>query len=472
MKNSNCSSTAYEFSDFEEFLSSFKNSTKSPELIYLTDSIFHLLLPHDPQTETRFRGNLGLWTIWFLRQWVFRVIRSKKLRIGVENTPPTVAFRYLDTPAHYESLAPIASQVPPDRQLVYGHIKENISDTQQAQPHGLNYALETLKPLVSLAILYKSLQTTREVRRILSRLSCNGKYPSTKGLSARLAEVIIRLKLEQSVLKIKSCPHMAVFLTYELIPESKAWVLWARKSGARVIHVMHGQRLPTYQITQATDLVLLSKADEEWFRERVSDDVRLWTIGHPRLETIHKSVGMPAKDQTNKGLKIAFFSQPSEADYSPELRRADWQILEGLRNRAEVRVRAHPRENSEALLKEMHDAGIDFVTISQSGLEEDLKWCDAVASSWSTVSMEAAACGRGVFWTCAAPENYLASAELRQHGIGVLIDRENAWEAYLNEWEQNREWPEAVRLANNNLQELGMVGDITIPWLERLGVAV
>ncbi|MGJ8642782.1 MAG: hypothetical protein ACSHX9_05200 [Luteolibacter sp.] len=274
------------------------------------------------------------------------------------------------------------------------------------------------------------------------------------------------------MLRQTPCPHAAVFLTYELIPESKAWVQWAREAGARIIHVMHGQRLPTYQVTQATDLVLLSKVDETWFRQRVSDAVKLWTIGHPRLETIHQAVGMPENEQAGKGLRIAFFSQPSEGDYSPEQRCSDWEILEGLRYRAEVRVRAHPRENSEALLKEMHDAGIDFVTISQSGLEEDLKWCDAVASSWSTVSMEAAACGRGVFWTCAAPENYLASAELRQHGIGVLIERAGAWETYLNEWEEKREWPESVRLANNNLQELGMVGDMTIPWLERLGVAV
>ncbi len=123
------------------------------------------------------------------------------------------------------------------------------------------------------------------------------------------------------------------------------------------------------------------------------------------------------------------------------------------------------------LAADMKAAGIDFMQVSDAGLIEDLKWCDAVASSWSTVSMEAAACGRGIFWTCSTPEQYEASQELRDHGIGILIQSANDWEKPLAEW-QSADWREPIRVSEARLRELGMIGDMDKPWLERLEIKV
>jgi hypothetical protein len=282
-----------------------------------------------------------------------------------------------------------------------------------------------------------------------------------------LAEVLLRYKVELTKLRRTACPHEAVFLTYELMPEAKAWVEWARGAGARVIHVMHGQRLPTYQVTMATDLLLFSKVDEPWFRERVGPDVRLWTIGHPRLEMLRRQVGPPTPWNPNRLPRIAFFSQPSECDYSRELRRNDWKILLGLKGRADIRFRLHPREDLETTVRDLKELELDFIEISDAGLNEDLAWCDAIASSWSTVSMEAAACSRGVFWTCSTPEKYQASQNLRDAGIGTLLTSAEDWKDHLLSW-KTAGWSTPILLPESHLHELGLIGVMDRPWLERL----
>ena len=232
---------------------------------------------------------------------------------------------------------------------------------------------------------------------------------------------------------------------------------------------MHGQRLPAYQVTMATDLVLFSKVDENWFRERVDPQVRIWTTGHPRLEATRAEVGLPEINTSSRPSRIAFFSQPVEGDYSRELRLRDWRILAGLKGRAEVRFRLHPREDRETAVRDLKAIGADFIELSDAGLKEDLTWCDAVASSWSTVSMEAAACGRGVFWTCATPEKYEASRELQDAGIGVLVRDATDWNPYLDAWNHGG-WQPPVIVPEHQLQALGMIGDMDRPWLERLGI--
>ena len=48
----------YGFSNFEEFLSSFTKHTNDPEVLYLVDAVFHLLLPRETGDEKRFKGGL------------------------------------------------------------------------------------------------------------------------------------------------------------------------------------------------------------------------------------------------------------------------------------------------------------------------------------------------------------------------------------------------------------------------------
>jgi hypothetical protein len=232
---------------------------------------------------------------------------------------------------------------------------------------------------------------------------------------------------------------------------------------------MHGQRLPTYQVTQATDLLLFSKVDEPWFRARVDPQVRLWAIGHPRLENLRREVGPLLSENTNRLPRIAFFSQPSECDYIRELRMNDWRILMGLKGRADVRFRLHPREDKALAQADLKEIGADFIEMSEAGLHEDLAWCDAVASSWSTVSMEAAVSGRGVFWTCSTPEKYEASQELRDAGIGVLVGDAAGWIQHLETWAKSG-WDAPVMLPEAKLRALGMIGDMDRPWLDRFGL--
>ncbi|MGE9270341.1 MAG: hypothetical protein ACQKBU_06010, partial [Verrucomicrobiales bacterium] len=141
----------------------------------------------------------------------------------------------------------------------------------------------------------------------------------------------------------------------------------------------------------------------------------LWATGYPRLEMLRDEVGFPRPGGLERP-RIAFFSQPVEGSYTEELKVVDLSILAGLQGKADVRIRPHPREDPQELIEQLRRGGLHDACLSDAGLAADLKWCDAVASSWSTVSMEGAACGRGVFWCCARPDLYPPSQELRERG--------------------------------------------------------
>ena len=471
MNSSSPESSNYGYKDFETVLAGFQSIANSRELHYLTDAIFQLLLPHDPGVEKRFKGGLTVWALWVLyKRSTIKLPFGKSLPAnGKSLSSSEYGFRLLQTPAHHDSLAPLLEQIPRGQRALYGYDWEGADDGEQARASGLLQNLSRLTWSKSLFALWKAIRTTRRIQQIHSQIPDYTDRWLPKDFTSRMAELVFRQQLELEVLRQTPCPHRALFLTYELIPETKAWVQWAREAGKRVIHVMHGQRLPTYQVTLATDLLLFSKVDENWFRERVDPQVKIWTIGHPRLERVRKEVGLPGITQPQRMPRIAFFSQPFEVDYSSDLRLRDWAILAGLRGRAEVRFRLHPRESKEIALRDLQRLGADFIELSEAGLKEDLAWCDAVASSWSTVSMEAAACGRGVFWTCTTPEKYEASSELRDAGIGALIADAGDWDTHLKAWNEDG-WTAPVVLPDHKLRELGMIGDSDRPWLKRLEI--
>lgn len=462
----------YGFMDFESFLLRFSSISQDPQLRYLTDAIFHLLLPREAGVEKRFKGGLLIWALWVLQKLTSsrRARGARPNSATASSSSPHYGFRILSTPAHHDSLSPILEQIPRAQRTLYGFGWDGADDGEEVKASDLLRNLSLLRYRESAVALWDAVRTARRLHRILCRMRGKPKGIIRADFSPRMAELVLRQRLELAVLKRMPCPHQAVFLTYELMPEAKAWVQWARESGTRVIHVMHGQWLPTYQVTLATDLLLFSKVDEPWFRERVAPQVKIWTIGHPRLDMIRREVGLPEAPSSPRLPRIAFFSQPSEGDYSRELRRRDWAILAGLKGRAEVRFRPHPRESLEVATMDLKSTGADFIELSEAGLKEDLAWCDAVASSWSTVSMEAAACGRGIFWTCSTPERYEASQELRDHGIGMLLTDAAQWKQPLEDW-AHEGWQAPVIVPESRLRVLGMIGDMDIPWMERLGLA-
>ncbi|PQJ28087.1 hypothetical protein [Rubritalea profundi] len=451
---------SYGYDDFQEFLANFTMISKDPRLLYLSDAIFHLLLPREAGVEKRFKFGWFIWTLSILKKLIAVQLSTKAETPNTESSPqsPSYGFRFLDTPAHGGSLAPILDQVPLTSRLLYG---------REGEPLELMNSLSILGCRASLRALKGAVTTARRIHSIVTLVTNSTNKYIPADFTARMAEFVLTQQLVLTSLRKNLCPHQAIFLTFELNPESKAWVQWARDSGTRVIHVMHGQSLPIYQITMATDLVLFSKVDEQWFRERVDPSIKLWTIGHPRLESTLASVGLQETSTSPRRPRIAFFSQPIECDYSRELRMQDWKILSGLNAAAEVRFRLHPREDRETAIQDLKTLGLDFVEPSDAGLEEDLRWCDAIASSWSTVSMEAAVCGRGVFWTCSTPEKYEASQALRDYGIGTLVQQVGDWKNHLQDWKCGG-WDAPVMVPESKLKKLGMIGDTQTPWAERL----
>ena len=446
---------------FEQFLLFWKSKVNSDSPLYkCADTIWHEF--QWGQTTTERRQNLGIvsWVIWWFRA-AFQSLTTTHHKSARYYSFTSPTFVFLGTPAHQETLAPICRELP-DKAIT------KLTTVGQPVDSVDVLTIPEQAPNLFKAIAFLLL-TLRGVSLASEYFRAHG-HTSNIRLKGRLAQ-----KLYACLNAIDWCarlpkPSAPLFLTYELMPFQKGLVRQWRKSGNRVLHLMHGQRLDFYQYTSATDLVLLSKIDEPWFRARVDPNVRLWTIGHPRLEDVRRKVG-PAHSQHDRLPRITFFSQPSEGDYTRDLRIADWRICVALKGRAEVRFRAHPREDINKIKAEMAAAGIDFMQISDAGLIEDLTWCDAVASSWSTVSMEAAACGRGIFWTCSTPKRYEATQELRDHGIGTLVQSAQGWETPLAEW-QCGEWCEPIRVSEARLRELGMIGDMEKSWFERLEIKV
>lgn len=448
-------------------VAAFRKESDDEALNSWVDSCFHLMLPHGNSGEKRFHGGLAIWIAWAVLRLARPLPPIRSFCDFLASGRSSYGFRMLPTPAHEDTLLPLISSLGSSSLVFYGHPPEH-APPEAVVDMTLPTSIRHVSRISRFSALVRSVRNAVKICGILDATDLPS-YHHSKDFKARLAEQFLHYELKLSTLRLSPCRHEAVFLTYELMPDSKALVSWAKETGARVIHVMHGQRLPTYQITNATDLILLSKIDEPWFRERVGENVRIWTTGHPRLEEIRRKVGGSPRRDERKLPRIAFFSQPSEADYDREARLNDWKILSGLAGKAEVRFRLHPRENREHAIQDLAGIGAGFVTLSDEGFQQDLEWCDAVASSWSTVSLEAAACGRGIFWTDSDPSRHEASATLRSHGIGALIRGPEDWQKHLDAWITGG-WDEPVVLSTPRLHELGLIGDMEKSWAERLGL--
>jgi hypothetical protein len=434
-----------------------KNTANDSPLSFCLDVVWVELNCGRGADELKQRYGLYSWVVWW-------ALTSLKCCNRLTEFPPSAdlhspVFGILDTPAHLNTLEPLIAETRRAHQVGIICPSGSITPT-------INFDLPVNAPsfLVAcrlLALTFKGVRLASDYLKA-SALKCDFR------LKGRLASRIYRSLVGISWGKTLTPATGPLFVTYELLPWQKALVGHWRKSSSRVVHIMHGQRQEFYRHTHATDLVLFSNLDEPWFRAKVDPSVKIWTIGHPRLEAVRQQVGLPHSFE-GRLPRITFFSQPAEFDYSRSLRIADWLICSALRGKAEVRFRAHPREDRVMLATDMKAAGIDFMQVSEAGLIEDLKWCDAVASSWSTVSMEAAACGRGIFWTCSTPEKYEVSQELRDHHIGVLIQNAPDWAPYLKQWADGG-WKSPVTVSDEQLRELGMIGDTSKSWMERLEI--
>lgn len=453
-------------SGFDDFLRRFREASGDPLLDYWADMIFVMRLQRNALSEKRLMGGLFIWLPWIIKTLVLEK-RDRHLSVPPPDRAghPIDGYRLLPTPAHEESLLPLIDQATAESARVYT-LEEKISTGHPCIHLGLSRNLSALDTGERLWALWKSIRIWQRIRKTLQH--CDpAEYQPRRDFHVRLLEQIFTAQAAKERLRKTEPPLRTLFLTYELSAESKALVMRARETGSRVVHVMHGQRLPTYQVTLATDLVLLSSLDRDWFRKRVPDNVNIRTEGHPRLEKLRREVSI--RSQRAPLPKITFFSQPAELDYSNAERTKDWEILSSLRGKAEIRFRLHPRENPEDAIRNLLALKMDFVRMSDASLADDLGWCDGVASSWSTASMEAAVCGKGIFWTCSEPERYPVCEGLRKNGLGVLIQNPSDWDDYLARW-ANGPWGAPVVVPEARLRELGMIGQMDVPWLKRLGI--
>lgn len=445
--------------EFEDFILSIKDFTKEHDL-YFADGIY-IGIVSPPTSTSRLRFGILSWIFWWLKEFICTHFNGSLNRNSKSNINCDYLFYSLPTPAHENTLSSIATNFSGTELNLTA---ANINDPEVWIGNDFKQAHYSFNERFTASTLIRALLLTFRWNRMIRK---DGGLFDQYRIFSSMVDAAHRYYSQSG--RFDHGPRLGLIVSYELDPVVKDLVRATLTHGGRVVHVMHGQRLPHFQITKATDLILFSKIDEPWFRSRIPADVRIWTIGHPRLEATRQAVGPWTREPDNRQPRIAYFSQPVEGNYTREERKHDWRILSGLADLAEVRIRLHPRENKEQALKDLSELRANFVQLSEEGLINDLTWCDAVASSWSTVSMEAASCDRGVFWTCSEPEKYPQSAELREQGIGVLVQSPNDWKQWLDSWPVSG-FEAPIRVTESQLHALGMIGDMEKSWMERLGL--
>jgi hypothetical protein len=238
----------------------------------------------------------------------------------------------------------------------------------------------------------------------------------------------------------------------------------------RTVHFCHGFRHATHQVTRATDLCVYSELDRQWFQSRVEKDCTVRAIGNPRMETIRNTVGPPRDRKSGEPFRLLLFSSGEESPYTAEMVKADMAILaaeSATCSKYILRIRPHPREPFDVLLKVTQELGLKVDEFSQGTLAEDVSWCDAAATSWSTALLEAAVAGRPCYWTDAGGCGFGGTGELQRAGLGLLVQTKEEWAQAVEELFLFQTQPPAV-VPEATLNELRICLDDSVSWLQRL----
>jgi hypothetical protein len=240
----------------------------------------------------------------------------------------------------------------------------------------------------------------------------------------------------------------------------------------RAVHFLHGFRHATHQVSRATDLCVYSEMDRKWFQSRVEKDCTVRAIGNPRMEAIRNTVGRLRRRQPNEPFRLLYFSQGQESPYTMEMVKADMAILAAApeaRSKYVLRIRPHPREPFDILLKVTQELGLVVDEFSKGTLAEDLSWCDAAATPWSTALLEAAVAGRPCYWLDVGGHGFCGTGELQNAGLGLLVRNSEQWKLAVQEMFLGRVQPPAA-VSERKLQALGICLPQTISWLQRLEI--
>jgi len=267
--------------------------------------------------------------------------------------------------------------------------------------------------------------------------------------------------------------NKGIMVSFELSPSSKALVDVGRDRGLRCIQFCHGFRNALFAETRCTDYCVLSEADRKWFVARVPPDCRVQAVGNPRLETLAQRVGPPRKRTSEEQLRLLFLSEYIGWAYTEEVRNQVLKLLQmddGPRRGCVLRMRPHPNESRADLNAACQAQELMVDEWSSGPLEEDIRWCDAVATCCSTALIEASVCGRLCYWVNPVRLPYETLREWQTAGVGLVIDSRESWNQAVEQAISSTAAPPAIT-SQEHLRRMRVLADHDSSWLDRLGIA-
>jgi hypothetical protein len=463
------------FEEFQDLLRPFRES--NPLLWRMRDSLYTALYYRVPGGGRERRHHAGLWS-WGL--WaVGKALLAAKKSISAVESNSRFHFLFCGThSAHFDTLLPVVRETAAlSKETPVCVWNMELKPEQESFLGGIaNVKVIRLPELYSCVAVSNKFRAARRALRevfVLERLlKGTGHKEELRRRRSYVAESVFLYLLGVNFWgETLPCPRSGVVLTTtETFYLAKSLFDAARNQQMRTVHFCHGFRHATHQVTRATDLCVYSELDRKWFQSRVEKDCTVRAIGNPRMEAIHNTVGPPRDRKPGEPFRLLFFSQGEESPYTAEMAKADMAILAAapeVRSKYILRIRPHPREPFDVLLKATKELGLKVDEFSKGTLAEDVSWCDAAATPWSTALLEAAVAGRPCYWLDVGGHGFGGTGELQRAGLGLLVQTGEEWAQAVEELVSLRTKPPATVLAST-LNELRICLDDSVPWIERL----
>jgi hypothetical protein len=465
------------FEEFQDLLRPFKES--NPLLWRNRDSLYAALYYRVPGSNPGRRHGGGLWL------WIAWVVC--KALIPARNPVPTAAtnarfhFLFCGThSAHFDTLVPVVREAAALSKGAPACVwSAELKPGQESFLAGIGNVKVVRLPAMPSSVAastkiraaFHALCETFALGRMLEETDHRKQFLRSRSIAAETVfHHLFALDFWEKIL-----PHSAsgaVFTTTETPAICKGFFAAAWNRDWRAVHFCHGFRHAMHQVTRATDLCVYSELDRKWFRSRVEKDCTVRAIGNPRMETIRNTVGPPRNRKPGETFRLLLFSSGEESPYTAEMVKADLAILvAGFATRSKyiLRIRPHPREPLDVLLKVVKEIGLVVDEFSKGTLTEDVSWCDAAATSWSTALLEAAVAGRPCYWTDAGGFGFGGTGELQRAGLGLLVRNSEQWQQAAEEIFSGHVQPPAA-VSEKKLQELGICFPRSVSWLQRLEI--
>ncbi len=463
------------FEEFQDLLRPFRES--HPLLWRIRDNLYAALYYRVPGggEERRHRAGLWSWGLWAVGK---ALLAAKKSVPSVESNS-RFQFLFCGThSAHFDTLVPVVREAAAlSREMPVCVWSVELKPEQVSFLDGIgNVKVIRLPELYScVAVSSKFRAARRALREVFALerlLKGTGHKEELRHRRSFVAESVFHYLLSGGFWEMTLSPTQsgAVFTTTEAPYLCKGLFDAARNRRMRTVHFCHGLRHAAHQVTRATDLCVYSELDRQWFQSRVEKGCTLRAIGNPRMETIRNTVGPPRDRKPGEPFRLLLFSAGEESPYTAEMVKADLAILaaeSATRSKYILRIRPHPREPFDVLLKAVKEIGLEVDEFSQGILAEDISWCDAAATSWSTALLEAAVAGRPCYWTDAGGHGFGGTGELQRAGLGLLVQTKEEWAQAVEKLFLFQTQPPAA-VPEATLNELRICLDDSVSWLQRL----